>query len=142
MAGDKQFTHNGMKMLGKTKIFEIPTLSCKELFGVGRAFVGFAGNADNFYIAQQWLETPDKKVPKLRGIEMLMLTDQGKIYHASQFENWMELGHKHYAIGSGMYYAISAMECGKNPYEAVKVASKYDPNTGMQYNKLVMKESP
>lgn len=35
-----------------------------------------------------------------------------------------------YADGSGMAYAIAAMECGKTAAEAVAIACKYDPACG------------
>lgn len=34
------------------------------------------------------------------------------------------------AIGSGMYYALTAMDCGCSAEEAVKMAAKRDVNTG------------
>lgn len=37
-----------------------------------------------------------------------------------------------YAVGSGSQYAIGAMEMGATPREAMKIASKYDAQTGKQ----------
>ena len=139
MAGDRQFTHSGgMKLLGTTKIYELPEHTCKEVFGCKKAFVGFCGNADNFPTAIAWLLTPDGPPPKVKGVEMLMLTDKGHIYHATTLLNWTRFHNKHLAMGSGMNYAQAAMDAGKDPYEAVKIASKNDPNTGMKFNKLIM----
>ena len=67
-----------------------------------------------------------------------MLNDKGEIYHATNFSNWLRICDKHYAIGSGMHFAQAAMASGKTPLEAVKIASKFDPSTGMKFNKLVM----
>jgi hypothetical protein len=41
-----------------------------------------------------------------------------------------------YAIGTGAAYAISAMAFGMTPEEAVSFASKYDPNTGGEIDRL------
>lgn len=37
---------------------------------------------------------------------------------------------KHYAIGSGMPFALTAMDCGLDSLRAVGMAIKRDPNTG------------
>lgn len=41
-----------------------------------------------------------------------------------------------FAMGSGMDFAIGAMEAGKSPEEAVEIAAKRDPNTGGQITVL------
>src|SRR5574343_1039307 len=141
IAADKQFTHSGgIIFTGRTKIHEIPSNVANEMFGVKRAFVGFCGNADAFADAIGYLFSPSDNPPKIKGVEMLMLTDKGEIYHATNFRNWLQICDPYFAIGSGMAYAVAAMEAGKTPYEAVKIASKYDSNTGRGFNKLVMKE--
>ena len=139
MAGDKQFSHSGgLIMTGKTKIHEIPADVSRDMFGVKRAFVGFAGNADAFADAIGYLFSPSDKAPKIRGVEMIMLTNKGEIYHATNFRNWLQICDPYFAIGSGMQFAMAAMASGKDPFEAVKIASKYDPNTGRGFNKLTM----
>ena len=137
MVGDRQFTHSsGMKLIGKTKIYELPL---PDVFDCKRAFIGFAGNADAFGKAISWLHDPTTKPPKLNGVEMLLLDQRGKIYHGTTMTNWMELSDSHFAIGSGMQFAQAAMASGKDPYEACKIAAKFDANTGCGYTKLVMK---
>ena len=139
MAGDRQFSHSaGVKMRGRTKIYEIPSEVSQEMFGNKRVFVGFAGNADAFADAIGYLHSPSESPPKIRGVEMLMLNERGEIYHATNFRNWLLIDQDHFAIGSGMQFAMAAMGSGKDPLEAVKIASKYDSNTGMGFNKLVM----
>lgn len=138
MAADKQFTHaSGMKLIGRTKIIEVPL---PEMFGAKRAFIGFSGNADVWGNIVGWLHDPTEKPPKCRDIEFLMLTDKGSIMHGTNMTNWIEICQPHCAIGSGMQYAQGAMAAGKSPIEAVKVASKHDAMTGMGFNKLIMKE--
>lgn len=140
MAGDKKFVHmSGTSLVGATKIWEIPDTTAKSLFGCKRVFIGGAGNADAFGKMVNYLWLPEGKPPKLRDVEMIMLNDKGQIYHATTFSNWLEVRQPFFAIGSGMQFAIAAMESGKTPYEAVRIASKFDNNTGKGFNKLEMK---
>jgi len=137
MVGDKQFTHaSGMKLTGKTKVYEVPH---PDVFQCKRAFIGFAGNADAFGKALGWLHDPTTKAPKLRDVEMLLLTDKGEILHGTTMHNWLQIPQPFMAIGSGMHYAMGAMAAGKDPYEACKIASKHDSNTGCGFVKLTMK---
>lgn len=53
----------------------------------------------------------------------------GKVYIMEEKLKRIDVGES-YAIGSGMQYALAAMECGKTAIEAVKIASKFDPWTG------------
>jgi hypothetical protein len=131
MACDLQFNHSGgIKFKGKTKIIELSKAVAKELFGCNKAFIGFAGNADVWGEVVAWFAKPDDKPPKMKGIELLMLTDEGKLYHGTTTTNWMLLDEPYFSIGSGMHLAIAAMAVGSTPADAVKVAAKHDPNTG------------
>jgi hypothetical protein len=132
MACDLQFTHSGgIKFKGKTKIIDLKPEVAKAIFGVNRAFIGFCGNADIWGEIVSWYDSPGEKLPKTKGIELLLLTDKQKIYHGTTLSNWMEICEPHFSIGSGMHLALSAMQIGATPKEAVKAAAKYDPNTGM-----------
>jgi hypothetical protein len=131
IASDLQYTHaSGMKMKGGSKIYKIPEASALKLFNVKVAYVGFCGNADKFADVIAWLSEPSENYPKTKGLEMLMLTEDHRIWHGTTVTNWMEILEPHFAIGSGMHFAQSAMACGKTPKEAVHIASKYDPSTG------------
>ena len=139
MAGDKQFTHgSGTLLVGATKIWEIPAESSKILFDNKRTFIGLAGNADCFGNIINYLWIPEGKPPKIRDVEMLMLNDKGQIFHATTLSNWLRIQQPFFAIGSGMQFAIAAMESGKTPFDAVKIASKFDAGTGKGFNKLEM----
>jgi ATP-dependent protease HslVU (ClpYQ) peptidase subunit len=136
MAGDRQFTHNsGMKLLGKTKILQVPL---PEIFDCKKAIIGFAGNAEIWGDIVAWLHSPEGKAPRCRDIEFLMLQNGGKLFHATNMQNWLEIKDPFYAIGNGMQYAQAAMASGKDPYEACKIASKYDPMTGLGFNKITL----
>jgi hypothetical protein len=131
MACDLQFTHSGgIKFKGKTKIIELSPAVAQTLFGVKKAFIGFCGNADVWGNLVAWFAKPDEKPPKVKDIELLMLTDEGKLYHGTSLSNWMQIDEPIFSIGSGMHLALAAMAAGKSPADAVRIASKHDPNTG------------
>lgn len=135
IACDRQFTYNGYtKMLGKTKVIRIPEKFSIDLFDDKLVYVGFCGDAAAWGRAVSWFHDPTSKPPKISGLEMLMLTGTGKLYTTSNdLINWMPVEDKHWAIGTGMQFAIGAMTTGKTPLEAVKVASKHDTMTGMGF---------
>lgn len=118
---------------GGFKVLTLPENTATQLFGVKKGFVGFCGNADVWGDVVAWLTTLDGKPPKTKGdVEFLMLNDQG-IYHATNMNNWMKIEEPHFSIGSGMQFAMAAMDAGKTPMEAVKLASKRDRSTGMGF---------
>ncbi len=133
IAGDCQANHNGglkFKMTSKVHEFFQPLLWPTKFY------VGFCGNVDDFPPVMAYLSDPTqfKKPPKSGNVECLVLTDDKKMFTFTNPSQWLVLqGNKHYAVGSGMNYAMAAMECGKTPLEAVKVASKFDKNTGMGF---------
>lgn len=133
MACDLQYTYGGTtKFKGPPKVIEVPESTCREVFGVKKALIGFCGTAEKFALVVEWLHDPKEKPPKLgKNFEMLMLNDRGEIYHATTVVNWLRLHEECFAVGSGMQYAMSAMQLGKTPAEGVKVAAKYDTGTGM-----------
>jgi len=139
MACDLQFTHSGgIKFKGKTKIIDLSPAVAKAMFGVDRAFIGFCGNADVWGNVVAWYAKPDEKMPKVKDLELLMLTSEGKLYHATTLSNWMQIDELRFSIGSGMHLAIAAMDAGATPKEAVKIASKHDPNTGRGVKEYVL----
>ena len=134
IACDLQITHaSNMKLKAATKIFTIPEDTCKALFNVRKAYLGYCGNADAWGEVVAWLTTLDGKPPKLKTNEFLLFTDEKKIYHATNMTNWMQIDVPHFAIGSGMQYATAAMSAGATPLEACKIAGKHDTLTGMGY---------
>lgn len=141
IAGDRQYTTgNAYKMVGGPKIFELPTEASKLLFKTNKAFVGYCGYVNTLAPIIEWLYDPSQKPPKFKKAEfnLVALTDKQKMYSTDDLSYWMEIKEPHFAIGSGYQYAIAAMESGKTPYEAVKVASKFDIYTGKGFDKLEM----
>jgi ATP-dependent protease HslVU (ClpYQ) peptidase subunit len=139
MVGDRQFTHSsGMKMTGKTKIYEIPEFTANSIFESKRVFIGFAGDTGSFGNILNWLYDPTGRVPKLGNVDLVMLNHRHEIYTAISLTNWLQMSQPFYAIGSGSEYAMGAMEAGKTPQEAIKVASKFDSSTGKGFTVLTM----
>jgi hypothetical protein len=96
-------------------------------------YLGLCGNVDDFPDVINFLEDPTswKKPPKGSGGDFLILTEDKKIFTFKSPAKWIAVNQDFYSVGSGMNYAMSAMECGKSALEAVKVASKFDLYTGM-----------
>jgi ATP-dependent protease HslVU (ClpYQ) peptidase subunit len=131
MACDCQLTYGkSLKMKGTGKVIHVPTKAANEIFGVKKALMGFCGDAGQWAEVVSWLHELDGKPPKIVDMEFLLLTDEKKIYHATSMKNWLEVADPFFAIGNGMGYAIAAMQAGKSPLEACKIAHKYDPFTG------------
>lgn len=131
MACDLQYTYgDSLAIMGPPKIIKLPEKTCNDLFGIKSGLMGFAGNADQWANVVSWLYSPEDKPPKLKDMELLLLTDKKEIYHASTLANWLEIKEPCFAIGSGMAWAMSAMSLGKTPKEAVKFSMKFDKNTG------------
>lgn len=132
MACDLQMTHGlHTKFKCATKIVTLKPTVAKHLFDTDKAFIGFAGNADIWSEFVTWITQPEGHPPKMKNIEFLMLTKEGDFYHGSNMHNWMRIHEPHYAIGTGSHLAIAAMDAGKSPKEAVLIAAKHDPSTGM-----------
>jgi ATP-dependent protease HslVU (ClpYQ) peptidase subunit len=131
MACDLQFTHSsGLKMKGTTKILTVQKNLALEMFGVGKVIIGFCGNADTWGKVNSWFASPTGKLPKCKGIEMLMLTGRNEIYHGTNLANWVKLDMDYFAIGSGSHLAMGAYGVGKDVRAAVKFAHEHDPSTG------------
>lgn len=134
IACDLQITYRDtQKLKCDTKISKIEGTIVKNLFGADQAFIGYCGNTNDWGNVLSWLHEPTEKIPKIRGLELLVLTNKKTIWHSDNFNNWTEFKEPFAAIGSGMTYAVGALASGKEPIEACKVASKFDIRTGMGF---------
>ena len=140
IACDLQMTYRGgIKMKTSSKILELKPDVAKHLFNSDKAFVGFSGNASTWGAAIAWFLDPDSKMPNLRGgVEMMALTGNKDILHSTTLATWLPIKEKYYSIGSGMPFALSALELGKTPKEAVLFASKRDIYSGMGVKEFVL----
>ena len=135
MACDTQMTHySGMKLKGISKILELPEDICKDMFDCKQALIGFAGSTASWgAVVQYFAFYEEAKLPKLREIELLILTNKKEILSTTDLLTYTKIDAPFFSIGTGMHYAIGAMAAGKTPKEACMIASKYDPMTGMGY---------
>lgn len=103
-------------------------------------YVGLCGDVDVFPDIIEFLSDPtSRKAPKAVGGEFLVLTEDKKLFTFQNPTKWIMVNQPFYAVGSGMNYAMAAMECGKSPIEAVKIASKFDRSTGMGFKSFDIK---
>jgi ATP-dependent protease HslVU (ClpYQ) peptidase subunit len=85
-----------------------------------------------------FIDPQNFKIPKgYKETEFVILTEDKKIFTCCDPRKWLPVKDKHYAIGSGSHFAMGAMQAGKNPEEAVKVAMKLDKGTGFGVTKVV-----
>lgn len=58
-----------------------------------------------------------------------LVSVRGRIYELGAGGSWTRSDSGIYAIGSGMTYALGALEAGASPKKAIRIASKYDGGT-------------
>ena len=123
-----------MKFKGATKVILVP--NSKAIYGRDKVYMGHSGNAITWSNIIQWFYYPDNKKPKFTDTDLLMLNDKGEIWHSVDLRNWVQIVDSYFSIGSGSLYAMGALATGVTPKEAVKVASKLDPYTGMGFKEF------
>lgn len=139
IASDLQVTHPaGHKFKLDTKIISIH----QPAFYPVPFHVGLCGNLEKFGELINFLQYPQdyKKPPKIKGMEALVLTEDKKLFTFYQPTNWVKVDQKYYAVGSGSSFAMAAMEAGKTPLQAVKIASKFDLYTGLGFKSINLKK--
>jgi ATP-dependent protease HslVU (ClpYQ) peptidase subunit len=133
MACDLQMTQsNTIKWKCKTKIYKFK--AHQEVYAPCDFMVGFAGSAGDIVGIADYFEDPDswKKPPKLSGdMNGLVLTQEGNIYIFQNPGRWLLVDAPYAACGSGSVFALGAVNAGASVKEAVKIASKLDPWSGM-----------
>jgi len=120
MAGDGQASSHGtITDRSKTKVSRL----------ANGDIVGCAGTAEHRALFIQWLEGGDR--PRIKEpFEALILSSNGSLRYCC--EKLLEGNETEAptAIGSGMDFAIGAMDAGACPEKAVRIASERDPHTG------------
>jgi hypothetical protein len=129
MVCDLQMTHRtGMKFKSGTKIIQVP--NAVQLFNVKSALLGYSGGATQWSNAVGWLHLPEGRLPKMKDIEFLMLTEKKHIFHSVDLTNWTRIKDEHFSIGSGSQFAMGAMKSGSTVEDAVRAACLLDPYSG------------
>lgn len=137
MACDLCFTQSDtIQWKGKTKIYKFKAND--QGYPHCDYMIGFAGTAADMMTASEFFNNPEdfKRVPVLRGLTGLVLTQKRDIYVFSQLDKWLLMDEPFAAIGSGSTFAFGAMATGATPKEAVKIASLRDPWTGLGIKSL------
>jgi ATP-dependent protease HslVU (ClpYQ) peptidase subunit len=129
MASDSRVTDDVGAIRGK-KLF-------KKRIGKSNHLIGIAGDVYAAMVFVDWYGTgkapPGElvhSVPDLEGFEVLIWTGK-KLFTANKLCRLVEVEEPKYAIGSGAPYAMTAMDCGKSAEQAVRLACRRDPSSGL-----------
>lgn len=100
-----------------------------KIWATPRGIVGCAGAAENALAFKAWLDGGER--PKIKkAFEALILARDGSItYHCENDLDGVS-AEAPTAIGSGMSYAIAAMDAGATPERAVEIAAHRCPGIG------------
>lgn len=119
-----------MAFVGGPKAIELELETARILFETDKVVVGGCGIAQELGQAWGWLYDLEGKPPKIKGSEFVAITDKRLIYLSENLTNWMLCDQPFFAIGSGMHFAIAALEAGTSVRRAVEIACKYDKSSG------------
>lgn len=119
MAGDGRATRAGM--ITDTRARKVHKLRDGRI-------VGMAGPAASAPVFLEWLVSGVGHPPK--NIEALVLEPSGKLWLYESGAAVPALCDEPQALGTGAPHALTAMDCGKSPTEAVRLAAKRDTSTG------------
>lgn len=123
MAADTQVTSCARKF----RAHKVRRLADGSLFGItGHLSVGLQ--------LSRWAERGFKAserptLPEDSSVECLLVRPNGTIWCVDDDLEPLPYTDEFIAIGSGGPYAVAAMECGRTPEEAVRVAAKFDAAT-------------
>lgn len=131
IGSDLQYTEKGKKWKGGPKVFLCP--AHEGTYPHSDFFLGLCGKATEMLEIAAFFRNPDiVKVPKrVSGVSGVVLTMTGKIFTFDSPSVWIEVVEPFHAIGSGEGYAIGALASGASVKEAIQIASKKDPYTGL-----------
>lgn len=135
IAGDRCATHSGgfrFKIKSKLYTFNSPLIYPHPFH------VGMAGNIESFPDIIDFFTNPAeaKKIPRLKGGEGIILTENGKLFCFSIPTIWVEVDQEYYAVGSGANFAMGAMAAGDTPEDAIKKAMRHDTGTAFGVTKI------
>jgi len=140
LAADKLSTRQDLKQ-SVTKIFRLKDGSV----------VGISGEMSTGLMLVDWLDKPihdensypDNKLPD-RGCRAIMvhITNDKQIYEYSEMSKPILINDEHYTLGTGQEYAMAAMACGKNAYEACLITCSLSASCGMGIDTLTLVSAP
>jgi len=115
-----------------------------KIFHIRDSFVGVAGSADNTTKFLAWFrkecpaDEPMMTLDEDSTFQGLVLNSRGLFYYANCTEP-DRLHDKHFAIGVGADFALSKLDEGKSPAEAVRYACKRSTSCGLPVKVLTLK---
>ena len=120
MAGDSQVTCGGHIVHNSPKVI-------KEAGNL----IGFSGDMVHFRAFVRWLCYDAEAKPDPKGEwNALVVTKDGEVRDYESCLEYAVVADKIYTIGSGGIIAKTAMLCGKNAFEAVRIACMLDIYSG------------
>lgn len=106
---------------------------CVKVHKIGNSLFGAAHGSEAIEILLKQLRKHKGKRGKVKPIDGevagLLIEKNGSIW---LFEGsmWQKIDMPYYAVGSGSYYAMAAMDAGASAVEAVEIAMRRDPYSG------------
>lgn len=122
MASDSQATAGNIRSTAR-KMWLLP--------GVILGITGDLSQGVNFYhwVIEAISEDDEPEPPEIPDVQAMMLTKKGLwLYDSNPVA--LPILNKFYAVGSGAELALGAMSMGADAKTAVKIAAKWDVNTG------------
>lgn len=140
LASDSQMTLGDYRLdMNTQKIFMAKPSDNWRLDGNQIVAYGVAGKLVGVQAVREALTsynglTSNHRFPKGITLKYIAITDKGVVYTGGQYEDdelpWMAVVQPPVAVGSGCEFAIGAMAAGASSADAVRIAAKFDINTG------------
>jgi ATP-dependent protease HslVU (ClpYQ) peptidase subunit len=125
LAADTQITCGDGSKMSTRKIHAMPDGS----------LVAFCGDSRYINRVRRWLArgAPRKGRPRIDADEfdMLVVKPDGSLWGTNDALDLEPIEEPFFSIGSGRGYAMGAMARGATPKQAVRIAARYDINTGV-----------
>lgn len=105
---------------------------CQKIYSRKGVYVALAGDVAKALPIVEWLLNPKGEKPKsTKDFQAILVSKDRQEYYGGSLKP-VPLTTPH-AIGSGGDFAIAAMLSGKTGPQAIKIAAKMDPNTGIDF---------
>lgn len=99
---------------------------------VDNELIGSSGDSDQIAKFLTWYRKSDdgSDPPRLSDTTNVVVLNEDGIYYYAGCGYPTLIDERFFAVGSGALAALAAMSCGKSPMEAVRIACKFDKNSG------------
>lgn len=102
----------------------------KKLHKIGNIYVAGCGNMEDVIAMVEWVKNgKPKEKPLLHDSFAALVWERGKVYRYEQKLFPFPIAAPFAAAGSGYEVALGAMSMGADAIKAVRIASKFDPQT-------------